>query len=80
MVPFNKETTIYGQKWLMMAVDEIHNARRINRTYRALLPLAQQTRFVVAMTATPITTSPLVSVNDDSPPQSMPTKTAVGHL
>jgi hypothetical protein len=56
----NKKTTVYGINWLVFGCDEFHFARSINKRFRAILPLVQQSSLSVTMTATPITTSIMV--------------------
>lgn len=62
----NIEGTIYAKKWLLQAIDEAHVNKRLNRAWIANTALQQISRFTIAMTATPVTTSPLVSVQHQS--------------
>jgi len=48
--------TIYGQQWLISAIDEAHNVRNLNHAYFASISLRMQSQFIVAMTATPVNT------------------------
>jgi hypothetical protein len=53
-------TTIYGRKWTAAFIDEAHNCRNINKAYCAGRALREHARMFVAMTATPVTTRPMV--------------------
>ncbi|KAF7964787.1 hypothetical protein HWV62_2906 [Athelia sp. TMB] len=53
-----KSSTVFAQDWTLFAVDEAHKCRTLNMTYRATAGLRRSSHFVVAVTATPITTSP----------------------
>lgn len=52
--------TVYGRRWLVFALDEAHKIRTQNASFTATAGLRQQSEFLVAVTATPITTSPKV--------------------
>lgn len=52
--------TIYAQSWLFFAIDEAHKVRTQNACFNATIGLVPSCGFAVAMTATPITTSPKV--------------------
>lgn len=58
----NAAGTVFSRKWLLQVIDEAHINKRINRSWIANTALQQITRFTIAMTATPITTSPSVSM------------------
>ncbi|KAG9102129.1 hypothetical protein FS749_015712 [Ceratobasidium sp. UAMH 11750] len=50
--------TIFGIKWNMLALDEIHNLRNSCLTYLASLALAENSHLRIGATATPIFTGP----------------------
>ncbi|KAG2352807.1 P-loop containing nucleoside triphosphate hydrolase protein, partial [Suillus spraguei] len=52
-------TTVYGRRFLLVAVDEAQNLRNIKRSYWALFALRERSESIVAMTATPITNRPM---------------------
>ncbi|KAG2062895.1 hypothetical protein BDR04DRAFT_1039611, partial [Suillus decipiens] len=52
--------TAYGRHFLLGAVDEAHNQRNIKKGYWAIFSLRERSLTMVAMTATPITSGPLV--------------------
>lgn len=54
-------SSVYGRKWLLAAVDEAHNCRIVNKTYRAVFGLRAQSHAIIAMTATPVNSRPMVS-------------------
>ncbi|KAG1836505.1 P-loop containing nucleoside triphosphate hydrolase protein [Suillus subalutaceus] len=54
-------TTAYGHHFLLCSVDEAHNQRNIRKGYWAIFSLRERSLSMVAMTATPITSGPLVS-------------------
>lgn len=53
-------TTAYGRSFLLCSVDEAHNQRNIKKGYWAVFSLRERSLTMVAMTATPITSGPLV--------------------
>src|ERR1700685_1206575 len=60
--PTESNTTIFDRDWRCALVDEAHNCRNFGKTYSAVLMLRTQAAFMVAMTATPVTTRPMVSI------------------
>ncbi|KAG1793303.1 P-loop containing nucleoside triphosphate hydrolase protein [Suillus plorans] len=54
-------STAYGRDFLLGLVDEAHNYRNIKKGYWAIFCLRSLCHTMVAMTATPITSRPLVS-------------------
>ncbi|KAG2336606.1 hypothetical protein BDR05DRAFT_896483 [Suillus weaverae] len=54
-------STAYGREFLLGSVDEAHNYRNIKKGYWAIFCLRSLCQAIVAMTATPITSRPLVS-------------------
>ena len=57
----NPNSTIFDRDWRCALVDEAHNCRNFGKTYSAVLMLRTKATFMVAMTATPVTTRPMVS-------------------
>jgi hypothetical protein len=58
----NPNSTIFDRDWRCALVDEAHNCRNFGKTYSAVLMLRTKATFMVAMTATPVTTRPMVSI------------------
>lgn len=58
----NAESTLFSQQWLVVAMDEAHQARNMNPAYWFMLRLAAQSKHRVVATATPIQTRPSVRV------------------
>jgi hypothetical protein len=56
------KSTIFGRRYLGVAIDEAHGFRNANRLYGAVRALRDQTDMLVAMTATPVQTRPAVRV------------------
>jgi hypothetical protein len=56
-----ENTTIYGRRYLAVAIDEAHSFRNVNKLYSAVRGLREKTDMLVAMTATPVQTRPSVS-------------------
>lgn len=56
-----KANTIYGRRFLAVAIDEAHAFRNRNKLHTAILALREKTDLLVAMTATPVQTRPAVS-------------------
>jgi len=56
----HKHKTCYGQTWSLVIVDEAHVGRKYNRMYIAFYALREKSFGTVAMTATPVMTSPMV--------------------
>jgi hypothetical protein len=56
------EDTIFGRKYLAVAIDEAHGFRNANKLYGAVRMLRDKTDILVAMTATPVQTRPSVCV------------------
>jgi hypothetical protein len=54
------KTTVFGQNWLLAAIDEAHVARNLGQGFFALLHLRRKSSFMMAMTATPVNTKLLV--------------------
>lgn len=52
--------TVFGRKWLLVAIDEAHVARKVNKAYVAGFQLRLRSHITVAMTATPIFTGLMV--------------------
>lgn len=57
----NVSVGIFGQQWLLTAVDELHNARNVGKLFWSISYLRMQSRAFVGMTATPVLTRPQVS-------------------
>ena len=53
--------SVFSVKWGLVIVDEAHMARKVNFLFNGLQMLRKQSNAIVLMTATPATTSPLVS-------------------
>lgn len=53
--------TVYARDWLFCGLDEAHKVRTQNACFTATSALRSISAFLVAMTATPITTSPKAS-------------------
>lgn len=54
--------TVYSKHWMVFALDEAHKIRTQNAAFTATAALRRQSLFLVAVTATPITTSAKVSI------------------
>jgi hypothetical protein len=52
--------TIYGRRFLAVAIDEAHAFRNTNKLHTAVRALRENTDLLVAMTATPVQTRPSV--------------------
>ena len=52
--------TIFGRRYLGVAIDEAHGFRNANKLYGAVRALRDKTDILVAMTATPVQTRPAV--------------------
>ncbi|KAF5379543.1 hypothetical protein D9615_006663 [Tricholomella constricta] len=52
----SKQRSVYGQRWLVVAVDEAHVCRTVGPTYTACMALNTVSESMIAMTATPVTT------------------------
>ena len=52
--------TVFGRRYLGVAIDEAHGFRNANKLYGAVHMLRDKTDILVAMTATPVQTRPLV--------------------
>lgn len=50
---------LFNREWCTVVIDEAHAIRSDNRAYRAALRLRTNARLMIAMTATPLFTSPL---------------------
>jgi superfamily II DNA or RNA helicase len=55
--------TIYGRKFLVVALDEAHDYKNIRKGYWAAFSLRERSDSVIAMTATPCTEHPMVSAS-----------------
>jgi hypothetical protein len=55
------KNTIFDQHWRCMLVDEANNCRNIGKVYSSMIKLRSVSDFMVAMTATPVTTRLMVS-------------------
>ena len=53
--------TVFGRRYLMVAIDEAHGFRNVNKLYGAVRALRDKTDILVAMMATPVQTQPSVS-------------------
>ena len=53
-------TTIFGQQFLAIAIDEAHGFHNTNRFYTAIHALRKKTDILVPMTATPVQSRPMV--------------------
>ena len=53
--------TVFGRRYLAVAVDEAHGFRNVNKLYGAVRVLREKTDILIAMTATPVQTRPSVS-------------------
>lgn len=53
-------STIYGRRFLAVAIDEAHAFRNNNKLHMAVRVLRKKTDLLVAMTATPVQTRPTV--------------------
>ena|ERR1700744_6315299 len=53
--------TIFGRRYLAVAIDEAHGFRNVNRLYGAVRALRDKCDILVAMTATPVQSRPAVS-------------------
>ena len=53
--------TLFGREWLVVAIDEAHVARKINKAYVGAFQLRLRAKVPIAMTATPILTGLMVS-------------------
>jgi hypothetical protein len=58
-------TTVFGLRYLGVAVDEAHGFRNVNKLYGAVRALRQQSDVLVAMTATPVQTRPSASAGTE---------------
>jgi superfamily II DNA or RNA helicase len=56
-----RSKTLYGLTYAGLVIDEAHGARNVGRQYSAFYQARTQSAFTVALTATPVTTRPLVS-------------------
>lgn len=56
----HRGATVYGRRWLVFALDEAHKIRTQNASFNATAGLRSLSEFLIAVTATPITTSPKV--------------------
>lgn len=54
------QDTVFGRRYLGIAIDEAHGFRNANRLFSAVRALRDQTDILVAMTATPVQTRPSV--------------------
>jgi hypothetical protein len=54
------EKTIFGRRYLGVAIDEAHGFGNVNRLYGAVRALREETDIFVAMTARPMQTGPAV--------------------
>ena len=50
------KSTLFGYQYLLVVMDEAHSARKFNKIHTAYHGLRQQSRAIVAMTATPVMT------------------------
>ena len=57
-----KVSTLFGKSWTLAIMDEAHNFRKINQSYRSALALRGTAQSFVAMTATPVQTRPTVTL------------------
>ncbi len=55
------KSTIYSQEFLLVAADEAHSARNLGWGYASLLRARTKAKSMLALTATPANTRPLVS-------------------
>ncbi|KAH9011667.1 P-loop containing nucleoside triphosphate hydrolase protein [Lactarius pseudohatsudake] len=54
-----EEHTIFGRRYLAIAIDEAHAFRNPNKVYTSMLALREKADLFVGMTATPVQTRPL---------------------
>lgn len=59
----DEHKTVFGRRYLAIAVDEAHAFRNVNKLYGAVRALREQTDVFVAMTATPMQTRATVSAS-----------------
>lgn len=55
------DSTLYGRRFLVTAIDEAHGCRGLKKSYWAVFCLRERSRNVVPMSATPVVTKPAVS-------------------
>lgn len=60
------ENTVFGRRYLGVAVDEAHGFRNANKLFSSVRALRGHTDILVAMTATPVQTRPAVSASDNT--------------
>src|SRR6266571_7554101 len=60
----HERQTIFGRRYLGVAVDEAHGFRNVNKLYGAVRALREKTDIFIAMTATPVQTRPSVRAYD----------------
>jgi hypothetical protein len=58
-----QKKTIFGRRYLGVAVDEAHSFRNVNKLFGAVRALRELTDIFVAMTATPVQTRPSASLS-----------------
>lgn len=59
----DEDRTVFGQRYLALAVDEAHGFRNVNKLYGAVRALREKTDIFVAMTATPVQTRATASAS-----------------
>lgn len=53
--------TLFGKQFLVAALDEVHSCRNLKSRHHAARALRECAQLMVGMTATPVTTKPIVS-------------------
>ena len=54
-------STIFGRRYLVVAIDKVHAFRNVNKLYGAVWGIREKTNIFIAMAATPAQTRPAVS-------------------
>jgi hypothetical protein len=54
------QPSIFGRRYLALAIDEAHAFRNPNKVFTSMRALREKVDLLVAMTATPVQTRPLV--------------------
>jgi hypothetical protein len=61
MADLLEKKTVFGRRYLAVAVDEAHDFRNVNKLFGAVRALREKTEIMVATTVTPVEMRHLVS-------------------